>query len=120
MFVKMNKIQQFRKAIFIQFIFFGSVFMANATNTLSQKPDSFSIEGRWDMTVHMSGREAPSWLEVRHSGLHTLVGFFVGSGGSVRPISRIYYEDNKLRFSLPPQWETATNDISFEGIAQGD
>src|SRR5215204_2372476 len=30
------------------------------------KPDSFSIEGRWDMTVYMSGKTYPSWLEVRH------------------------------------------------------
>jgi hypothetical protein len=78
-----------------------------------------SIEGRWDMIVSMSGKEVPSWLEVRHSGLHTLVGRFVGPGGSARPISRVYYHNNNFNFSLPPQWESDTADIAFEGTVQG-
>jgi hypothetical protein len=85
-----------------------------------QKPAPFSPEGRWDMTIATGGNGAPSWLEVRHSGVRTLVGQFVGSGGSARPISRIYFQDNELRFSLPPQWEQDTADITFEGRVQGD
>jgi hypothetical protein len=85
-----------------------------------QKPAPFSPEGRWDMTIATGGNGAPSWLEVRHSGVRTLVGQFVGSGGSARPISHIYFQDNELRFSLPPQWEQDTADITFEGRVQGD
>jgi hypothetical protein len=78
-----------------------------------------SIEGRWDMTFSMSGKEVPSWLEVRHSGLHTLVGRFVGPGGSARPISRVNVTNNKISFSIPPQWEQDTAEITFEGAVAG-
>lgn len=82
--------------------------------------DSGSLEGRWDMTISMNERKVPSWLEVRHSGLHTLVGQFVGSGGSARPISHVYVDGNKMHFSIPPQWELDTTDIFVEGTLQGD
>ena len=62
----------------------------------------------------------PSWLEIRHSGLKTLVGRFVGTGGSARPISRIYLENGKMSFSIPPQWESDPNDLKVEGTLQGD
>jgi hypothetical protein len=43
------------------------------------------LEGRWDLTVDMGGgRMAPSWLEVRHSGVKNLFGRFVADGGSAR------------------------------------
>ncbi len=73
------------------------------------------IEGRWDITVVQDGRELPSWLEVVHSGHKRLVGHFVGSGGSARPISQVFYKDGKLNFSLPPQWEAEDKDFIFEG-----
>lgn len=80
---------------------------------------SSSLEGRWDMTIVMNGKEVPSWLEVRHSGIRTLVGDFVGSGGSARPISRINFSDGKFSFTIPPQWETG-NDVTVEGTLQGN
>lgn len=73
------------------------------------------IEGRWDMTVGEEGKGQPSWLEVVHSGHKRLVGHFVGTGGSARPISQVFYKDGKISFSLPPQWEAADNDFVFEG-----
>ena len=79
-----------------------------------------TIEGRWDITVHQSGREVPSWLEITHSGVNTLVGRFVGGGGSARPISKVYYSDGKMHFSIPPQWERSDNDLTVEGSLQGD
>ena len=85
----------------------------------AESPDSSSIEGRWDITINMAGKEAPSWLEVRHSGLHTLVGQFVGTGGSARPISKVNFSGGKISFSIPPQWEEGS-DLSFEGTLQGD
>ncbi len=85
-----------------------------------EKQDSASIEGRWDMTISVSGKESPSWLEVRHSGFHTLVGDFVGASGSARPISVVKFTGGKMSFSIPPQWESGNNDLSFEGTLQDD
>ncbi len=78
------------------------------------------IEGRWDLVVHQPGREVPSWLEVIHSGVRTLVGRFVGGGGSARPISKVNYIDGKMSFSIPPQWEREDRDLTVEGQLQGD
>ena len=82
--------------------------------------DSLAIQGRWDITVNINGRMLPSWLEIHHSGLKMLVGRFVGTGGSARPISRIYLENGKMSFSIPPQWESDPNDLKVEGTLQGD
>jgi hypothetical protein len=84
------------------------------------RPDTVMIEGRWDLVVHQEGKEVPSWLEVTHSGVSTLVGRFVGGGGSARPISKINYTDGKISFSIPPQWERENRDLSVEGRLQGD
>ena len=88
-------------------------------NTIKASPDSTSVEGRWDITIYDSGKTMPSWLEVVHSGLHTLVGQFVGTGGSARPISKVNFDNGRVSFSIPPQWETG-NDLSFEATLQGD
>lgn len=78
------------------------------------------IEGRWDLTVDQGYRIAPSWLEVRHSGHHTLVGHFVGDGGSARPVSKVQVDGNKVYFTIPPQWESESNDMKFEAILEND
>jgi hypothetical protein len=78
------------------------------------------IVGRWDMTVKGPQGEYPSWLEVRQSGDTTLVGSFVGQTGSVRPISRVEFDDGRVRFSVPPQWEHRKDDLRFEGRLEGD
>lgn len=82
--------------------------------------DSSSIEGRWDITVDVAGKQVPSWLEVTHSGNNTLVGQFVGASGSARPISRVSFSSGKMSFSIPPQWEKGTNDLTVEGTLSGD
>lgn len=80
--------------------------IARADFTIADKIDSHTLEGRWDITIDMAdGKKAPSWLEVRHSGLATLVGEFVGASGSARPISKINFADGKWSFTIPPQWE---------------
>lgn len=73
------------------------------------------IEGRWDMTVNMGGNLRPSWFEVVHSGNKRLIGHFVGTGGSSRPVSQVFYSNGKIKFSLPPQWEAEDHDIEVEG-----
>jgi hypothetical protein len=77
------------------------------------------IEGRWDLTIDEDGKMVPSWLEVQHSGLSTLVGYFVGTGGSARPISKVNFTDGKMSFTIPPQWETGS-DLVVEGTLHGD
>ena len=108
----------FLKRLFIAFTFLTIVSSASANveNPNQKKP---SIEGRWDITVQTPGKEMPSWLEVKHSGIKTLVGHFVGMTGSARPISKINYADGKFSFSIPPQWEEG-NDLQVEGTLNGD
>jgi hypothetical protein len=57
---------------------------------------------------------------VERSGTATLVGQFVGSGGSARPIAKIEFTDGTFRFAIPPQWESNPRDITFEGRLEGD
>jgi hypothetical protein len=78
-----------------------------------------NLEGRWNLTLSYDGNEVPSWLEVSHSGISTLVGRFVFLNGSARPISEIKVKDGKFNFSIPPQWESG-NLLEFEGFLEGD
>ena len=116
-----------KKSYFIagQFLFpvFVLLFAISATKVPSTSKKSLNvagIEGRWDITIQMDGKEFPSWLEVMHSGRSTLVGQFVGVSGSARPISRIDVEGNKIMFSIPPQWENGENNLKVEGTLEGD
>lgn len=77
------------------------------------------IEGRWDLSLMMNGKENPSWLEVAHSGHKTIVGHFVGVSGSSRPISEVVVDGNKFSFTIPPQWEDGDGDMSFAGSFDG-
>src|SRR5678815_605656 len=86
------------------------------TDTLAQSRNaSDALLGRWDLVVERGTQTSPSWLEVERSGTATLVGQFVGSGGSARPIAKIEFTDGTFRFAIPPQWESNPRDISFEG-----
>jgi hypothetical protein len=79
-----------------------------------------AVMGRWNLVVQTPGGEQPAWLEIRHSGLQTLVGQFVGWHGSARPIARVDVDDSGLRFAIPPQWERGTGDLTVEGQLHGD
>src|SRR5258705_872046 len=59
-------------------------------------------------------------MEINHSGTRTLVGQFVGQGGSARLISKINFINGTVNFSIPPQWDTASRDLIFEARFQGD
>ena len=104
----------------------GSAFVIlSIASNLMGKDDSVaagpsaSLAGRWDMILRAPEGEYPSWLEVRQSGPHTLVGSFVGRFGSARPISKVEFEKDRLSFSLPPQFESHTDDQTFEGRLEG-
>jgi len=95
---------------------------ALAVSTLTaQEPAGPPVIGTWDLTLTApDGRALPSWLEVHSSGRGVLVGRFVGVVGCVRPISRLTYANDTLRFALPPQWEAGDADIQFAGVLAGD
>ncbi|MDM1294681.1 DUF1080 domain-containing protein [Sphingobacterium sp. N143] len=77
--------------------------------------------GRWDIEVDVNGVIAPSWLEVKLSGVKTLVGSYVSTEGSARPVSQIFFEKGKFRFAIPPQWESGKMNLTVEGeIVNGE
>jgi hypothetical protein len=82
--------------------------------------DQKALIGRWDITVDENGKTAPSWLEVKLSGTRTLVGYFVGSSGSARPVAKVNFNNGKFSFSIPPQWEGGDQDFVIEGEVSGD
>src|SRR5450755_1587523 len=106
--------------VFIGFILVINSPIAVAGNTSFAIKDSATIEGRWDITIDVEGKKLPSWLEVHRSGIRTLVGEFVGTGGSARPISKVNFANNTFSFSIPPQWEREVRDLIVDGIINGD
>jgi hypothetical protein len=108
------------RMVMTSFAFLAITSFSRADSFRADNPPPFPVEGRWDITVHQGGKEMPSWLEIIRSGERTLVGRFVGGGGSARPISKINYNDGKMSFSIPPQWERQDKDLSVEGSLQGD
>jgi hypothetical protein len=91
-----------------------------STTLVMQEPASPPILGRWDLTIHTSRGDRSSWLEVRHSGIRTLVGQFVGTSGSARPIAEIEFKNSELRFSIPPQWDRVDGNLVVTGRFDGD
>jgi 3-keto-disaccharide hydrolase len=87
--------------------------------TTGEAQKASSIVGRWDLNVQ--GTDAPytSWLEVTDTE-GKLQGRFVGRFGSARPIKQIEFNDGKLKFSLPPQYEHMKVDLVFEGNLTGE
>lgn len=96
------------------------IFFAGIGTATQSKSPSDALLGRWDLVVMRGAQTSPSWLEVERSGTATLVGQFVGSGGSARPIAKIEFTEGAFRFAIPPQWERNPNDITFEGRLEGD
>ena len=86
----------------------------------AQTPAPPPIIGRWDITIPRPGGDRSAWLEVRHSGVQTLVGQFVGTSGSARPISQVEFKDGELRFTIPPQWERVDGNLVVTGRLEGD
>jgi hypothetical protein len=60
------------------------------------------------------------WLEVRHSGARSLVGQFVSTHGSARPIARVEVNGSAFRFAIPPQWERGDGDLIVAGELRGE
>lgn len=114
----MNRFSPGKRLLLSAFTMSFAVFLS--APAWAQTADLHAIEGRWDMILNVDGKPQPSWLEVVHSGTKRLVGSYVGVSGSARPVAKVIFKDNKISFSLPPQWEEEENDLSFEGTYQGD
>jgi len=98
-----------------------SLFVILLSSTISYvNAQNESPIGRWDLTVDLGDKLVPSWLEVKLSGIKTLVGYFVAEGGSARPISKVNYADGKISFSIPAQWDNSDKDMVFEAVLKGD
>lgn len=91
-----------------------------STTLLSQESAPPPILGRWDLTIHTARGDRSAWLEVRHSGVRTLVGQFVGTSGSARPIAEVEFRNSELRFSIPPQWDRVDGNVVVTGRLDGD
>lgn len=98
----------------------ASALLGISTPTLVPAQANAPIIGRWDLTVQGQNGPYPSWFEVSLSGSRTLVGRFVGGGGSARPISRVEYANGKMRFAIPPQWDRESNDLVLEATLNGE
>ena len=95
--------------------------LASVTASSSAQPAAPAIIGRWDITVQRTdGAERSAWLEVRHSGVSTLVGQFVGMSGSARPIAQVEFTNGEMRFAIPPQWERVEGNLVVTGKLEGD
>lgn len=68
----------------------------------------------------MGDRIAPSWLEIKLSGIKTLVGQFVADGGSARPIAQVHVKEGKIHFSIPPQWDRTDKEMVLEATLEND
>jgi hypothetical protein len=80
-----------------------------------------ALTGRWDLTVTAQGKASPAWIEIHKSGSNRLVGYYVGSGGSARPVSKVnYLGEGKFAFTIPPQWEKENHDITITGQLSGE
>ena len=99
-----------------KFLFVTLVFMPTALVMANNELDKDPIEGRWDLTVNYEGRLAASWLEVRHTGINGYNGHFVWEGGSARPISKVAFNNGKVSFHIPAQWEITDKELIFEGV----
>ncbi|WP_339925814.1 DUF1080 domain-containing protein [uncultured Cyclobacterium sp.] len=96
------------------------VFSFLSTGNMACAQDEKKLTGRWDLTVDMDGKQAPSWLEVKLSGTKTLVGYYVAHNGSARPISKVNYENGNVSFAIPPQWDNSDKDMVFNGKLMGE
>lgn len=118
-------------SLFVALSLFVSASVLAAPSNSAAAPDNHSttakkvaadndIIGRWDLTVNMDGRIAPSWLEVKLSGVKTLVGYFVADGGSARPISHVQVKEGKIHFSIPSQWDRLDKYMEFDAVLEND
>lgn len=108
------------KKLFVFCLLVGTSAGLSSANAQQGTPEAGQLIGRWNITIDENGKEFPAWLEVRKSGLSRLVGSFVGTHGSARPVSEVKFEKGNFRFSIPPQWEGGEQNLEFFGKLNAD
>ena len=98
-------------------VLFG--YLLSTPVVFSQDLAASTAIGRWDLELQNGEQWMPSWLEIKLSGNKALVGYFVGSGGSARPISEVYDREGMISFSIPPQW-SGNHDMHLTGTVKGE
>ena len=96
------------------------IITSGTLSTIAGDAGAVPVSGRWDLTVTMNGKALPSWLEVKVSGVSTLVGYFVADVGSARPVAKMEFVNNRLSFAIPAQWEGGDKDMLFEAVYADD
>ena len=74
-----------------------------------------ALVGRYDLTVHDTEGDYPSWVEF--SGV---TGRFTGQFGSARVIAEYERNDQDVYWKLPKQYEGRESDLEFRGKFVGD
>jgi len=97
----------------ITFLLFG---LSVPDRLSAQDIPGSEVAGSWNITVDTDEGDSPSWLYIKPSGTRTLVGKFVGMGGSARPISEIKYSEHTgiYSFTIPPQWISTDSNMHME------
>lgn len=114
----MKKLFLQRSSLFV-FAFLTLILISAFSTKKTLVADNDAI-GRWDLTVNMGDRIAPSWLEIKLSGVKTLVGQFVADGGSARPIAQVHVHEGKIHFAIPPQWDRTDKDMELQATIEND
>jgi hypothetical protein len=104
----------------INFLPIIAICLLSLISQAQETPWPPALEGRWDLNINSSGKQLPGWLEVRHSGVNTLVGRVMLIDGSARPISKVNYTKGKFNFAIPPQWTASDLDVQMTGTITGD
>jgi hypothetical protein len=75
--------------------------------------------GRWDLTLQIPKREAPSWLEITQEGrqFHARM---TSRWGHARPLPKVEIANGHITFVSPKEEEDRKDDMVFEGRLAGD
>lgn len=103
------------KRLFVFCLLAGSTAGLSSANAQQGSKEASQLIGRWNITIEENGKALPAWLEVRKSGLSRLVGSFVGTHGSARPVAEVKFDKGNFRFAIPPQWEEGVLDLTLFG-----
>lgn len=100
-----------------------AIVLLSVVTVFAQRPApgfADSVLGRWDLTVESRDGSYPSWLEIRLRTEWQLMGSFVGRFGSTRHIAAIDYDNGRLEFRVPVQYEQNPDDLHFVGTSSED
>jgi hypothetical protein len=76
-----------------------------------------ALLGRWNVSVTAKdGTVYPSWFDIRLRTESALMAQFVGQFGSTRYASAVDFQDGRLVLRVPPQYEPAGSELSFDGV----